>query len=128
MRLMAATGKDGFLIPSKQGTERHRAMVASAVVTRWKRRLGIKLHGSMHVLRHSFATDAANRRVPILDLKEAGGWKTLAMLVRYYHGSPSRLRAVAEAVANKSVFQDPDSGAPAGSKPGGQQPDSTQAM
>lgn len=128
VRLIAAAGKDGFLIPSPKGTERHRALVASAVVTRWKRRLGIKLHGSMHVLRHSFATDAANRRVPILDLKEAGGWKTLAMVARYYHGSPSRLRAVADSVANKSAFRDPDAGAPAGTAPGGQQPDSTQAM
>jgi hypothetical protein len=35
---------------------------------------------------------------------------------------------VADSVANKSAFRDPDAGAPAGTAPGGQQPDSTQAM
>ena len=41
-----------------------------------------------HCLRHTFASRLAMAGV----IKELGGWKTLAMVTRYAHLSPGRLR------------------------------------
>ena len=45
-----------------------------------------------HCLRHTFASRLAMAGVDLLVIKELGGWKTLAMVMRYAHLSPGRLR------------------------------------
>jgi site-specific recombinase XerD len=45
-----------------------------------------------HCLRHTFASRLAMAGVDLLVIKELGGWKTLAMVTRYAHLSPGRLR------------------------------------
>jgi integrase len=45
-----------------------------------------------HGLRHTFASRLAMAGVDLLTLKDLGGWKTLAMVTRYAHLMPGRLR------------------------------------
>jgi integrase len=45
-----------------------------------------------HCLRHTFASRLAMARVDLLTIKDLGGWKTLAMVQRYAHLAPGRLR------------------------------------
>lgn len=49
-----------------------------------------------HDLRHSFASRLAMAGVDLLTIKELGGWKTLAMVLRYAHLSPDHKRAAVE--------------------------------
>jgi len=45
-----------------------------------------------HGLRHTFASRLAMAGADLLTLKDLGGWKTLAMVTRYAHLMPGRLR------------------------------------
>jgi site-specific recombinase XerD len=45
-----------------------------------------------HCLRHTFASRLAMAGVDLLTIKELGGWQTLAMVTRYAHLTPGRLR------------------------------------
>lgn len=45
-----------------------------------------------HCLRHTFASRLAMAGVDLLTIKDLGGWKTLAMVTRYAHLTPGRLR------------------------------------
>ena len=47
----------------------------------------------LHDLRHTFASRLAMAGVDLLTIKELGGWKTLAMVLRYAHLSPDHKRA-----------------------------------
>jgi hypothetical protein len=49
-----------------------------------------------HCLRHTFASGLAMAGVDLLTIKELGGWKTLAMVTRYAHLTPGRLRESVE--------------------------------
>jgi len=51
----------------------------------------VDLH--LHDLRHTFASRLAMAGVDLLTIKELGGWKTLAMVLRYAHLSPDHKRA-----------------------------------
>lgn len=57
-----------------------------------------------HDLRHDFASMAAQAGVPLNDIRDAGGWTTLAMVLRYAHLSPTNRRAAAEKVAAATGF------------------------
>lgn len=46
----------------------------------------------LHDLRHTFASRLAMAGVDLLAIKELGGWKTLAMVLRYAHLSPDHMR------------------------------------
>jgi integrase len=45
-----------------------------------------------HCLRHTFASRLAMAGVDLLTIKDLGGWRTLAMVTRYAHLTPGRLR------------------------------------
>lgn len=116
-RLIAAADDDGFLIPSKAAdpakAEASRANAITHLVARWKARLGIKLHGAAHVLRHSFGTELV--KVPGLPfaLAQRGmRHRTPAMTMRYFHESAGEMRAVAEAFAGGGRFELPRDAAP----------------
>lgn len=49
-----------------------------------------------HDLRHTFASRLAMEGVDLLTIKERGGWKSLAMVQRYAHLSPSHRRSAIE--------------------------------
>jgi integrase len=108
-RLIAAASGDGFLIPSDiddaRKAEKARANTITHLVARTFARLGLKLHGAAHVLRHSFGTELV--KVPGLPfaLAQRGmRHRTPAMTMRYFHESADEMRAVAEAVANRAPF------------------------
>lgn len=108
-RLIAAADASGYLIPSQaedaREAERARANAVTHLVARWKERLGLKLHGAAHVLRHSFGTELV--KVPGLPfaLAQRGmRHRTPAMTMRYFHESADEMRAVAEAVASGEAY------------------------
>ncbi|MBL8752289.1 MAG: tyrosine-type recombinase/integrase [Planctomycetes bacterium] len=108
-RLIAAADKTGHLIPSDvadpRKAEHARANTITHLIARWKDRLGLKLHGAAHVLRHSFGTELV--KVPGLPfaLAQRGmRHRTPAMTMRYFHESADEMRAVAEAVASGEAF------------------------
>lgn len=49
-----------------------------------------------HDLRHTFASRLAMAGVDLLTIKDLGGWKSLAMVQRYAHLSPSHRRMAIE--------------------------------
>lgn len=53
-----------------------------SMVERLGEEVGVPLHP--HLFRHTWATRAANAGVPMPLLQEAGGWRSLAMVQRYY--------------------------------------------
>ncbi len=55
-----------------------------------------------HGLRHTFASRLAMAGVDLLTLKDLGGWKTLAMVTRYAHLMPGRLREGVERLVTVS--------------------------
>jgi integrase len=56
----------------------------------------------LHDTRHTFASRLAMEGVDLLAIKELGGWKSLAMVQRYAHLSPShRSQAIERLVTRK---------------------------
>jgi integrase len=53
----------------------------------------------LHDLRHTFASRLAMAGVDLLTVKELGGWKSLTMVQRYAHLSPSHRREAIERLA-----------------------------
>lgn len=53
----------------------------------------------LHDTRHTFASRLAMEGVELLTIKELGGWKSLAMVARYAHLSPSHRRDAIERLA-----------------------------
>jgi len=65
-----------------------------------------------HDLRHTFASRLVMEGVDLLTIKELGGWKTLLMVQRYAHLSPShRNHAIERLVTRKIEHQSAASGA-----------------
>lgn len=57
----------------------------------------------LHDTRHTFASRLAMEGVDLLTIKELGGWKSLSMVARYAHLSPShRRQAIERPVTRKS--------------------------
>ena len=54
-----------------------------------------------HDLRHTFASRLAMEGVDLLTLKELGGWKSLQMVQRYAHLSPSHRRSAIERLVRR---------------------------
>jgi len=52
---------------------------------------------------HTFASRLAMEGVDLLTIKELGGWKSLAMVQRYAHLSPSHPRSAIEGLVNRQV-------------------------
>ena len=72
-----------------------------------------------HCLRHTFASRLAMAGVDLLVIKELGGWKTLAMVMRYAHLSPGRLReGIERLVVAPAVTASNQKPAPVGSDTG----------
>ncbi len=67
---------------------------------------------SWHCLRHTFASRLAMAGVDLLTIKELGGWKTLAMGMRYAHLSPGRLREGVERLVGSPAPTTRDQEAP----------------
>ncbi|WP_081458459.1 tyrosine-type recombinase/integrase [Solidesulfovibrio fructosivorans] len=62
-------------------------------------------HGNkatFHNLRHSAATSAARRGVPVKDMQTIFGWKTPSMVSRYAKGSEDMQRRVIKGVPMRS--------------------------
>jgi integrase len=53
-----------------------------------------------HDLRHTFAVWLRREGVPTHELRELGGWQSLAMVERYAHVAPQALQAAADKVQN----------------------------
>ena len=47
--------------------------------------------GRWHDMRHTWASWLVQSGVPLMDLKEMGGWETLEMVQRYAHLAPQHL-------------------------------------
>ena len=62
-----------------------------------------------HTLRHTFASRLAMAGVDLRTIQELGGWKTLALVQRYSHLSPSHKAEALEKIAKNSptLFQQP---------------------
>jgi integrase len=54
---------------------------------------------SPHVLRHTFASRLAMAGVDLRTIQELGGWRSLAMVQRYTHLSPTHKAAAVERIA-----------------------------
>lgn len=54
---------------------------------------------SPHVLRHTFASRLAMAGVDLRTIQELGGWRSLAMVERYSHLTPSHKAAAVERLA-----------------------------
>jgi integrase len=54
-----------------------------------------------HDLRHTFASRLAMEGVDLLTIKELGGWKSLTMVQRYAHLSPSHRRTAIERLVSR---------------------------
>jgi Phage integrase family len=52
-----------------------------------------------HGLRHSFASRLVMAGVDLRTVQELGGWRTLMMVMRYAHLSPTHLHAAVERIA-----------------------------
>jgi hypothetical protein len=50
-----------------------------------------------------FASRLAMERVDLLTIKELGGWRSLAMVQRYAHLSPSHRRSAIERLVSRQV-------------------------
>lgn len=63
-----------------------------------------------HTLRHTFASRLAMAGVDLRTIQELGGWKTLALVERYAHLSPSHKAEAVERIAKDfpTVFTTPD--------------------
>jgi integrase len=57
----------------------------------------------LHDLRHTFASRLAMEGIELLTIKELGGWKSLAMVARYAHLSPSHRKDAIERLATRRV-------------------------
>ena len=64
---------------------------------------------SPHTLRHTFASRLAMAGVDARTIQELGGWKTLALVERYSHLSPSHKAEAVERIVTNSptLFQQP---------------------
>jgi integrase len=60
-----------------------------------------------HDLRHTFASRLAMEGVDLLTIKELGGWKSLLMVQRYAHLSPSHRRTAIERLVTRQVKAEP---------------------
>ena len=56
-----------------------------------------------HDLRHTFASRLAMEGVDLLTIKELGGWKTLSMVQRYAHPSPSHRKHAIERLVTRKI-------------------------
>jgi integrase len=56
-----------------------------------------------HDLRHTFASRLAMEGVGLLTIKDLGGWKTLSMVQRYSHLSPSHRNHAIERLATRKI-------------------------
>ncbi len=61
---------------------------------------------TFHTLRHTAATYAARRGVPVKDLQEMFGWKTPAMVFRYAKGDESVQRAAIAGIGQELLNED----------------------
>jgi integrase len=61
----------------------------------------------VHDLRHTFASRLAMEGVDLLAIKELGGWKSLSMVQRYAHLSPSHRRTAIERLVTRQVTAEP---------------------
>ena len=57
-----------------------------------------------HDLRHTFASRLAMEGVDLLTIKELGGWKSLTMVQRYAHLSPSHRRIAIERLVTREAI------------------------
>jgi hypothetical protein len=60
-----------------------------------------------HDLRHTFASRLAMEGVDLLTIKELGGWKSLQMVQRYAHLSPSHRRSAIERLVRRETSAEP---------------------
>ena len=60
-----------------------------------------------HDLRHTFASRLAMEGVDLLTIKELGGWKSLPMVQRYAHLSPSHRRTAIERLVTRQTSAEP---------------------
>lgn len=65
----------------------------------------------LHDCRHTFASRLAMEGVDLRAIQELGGWRSLGMVARYAHLSPSHRQSAIEAlVSRRRETREPDSG------------------
>ena len=87
-------------------TNRENKPVSALSSKMWKRtleRAGIS-NFRWHDIRHTWASWLVQRGVPLLALKEMGGWERLDMVMRYAHLATDHLTAHATVLDNLEVF------------------------
>lgn len=89
LEILAGLPKNGpYVFPKRNGKPRRaidsafRKAVRRAAIPNFK----------YHDLRHTWASRLAMAGVDLVTIKELGGWKTLKMVLRYAHLSPTHLR------------------------------------
>jgi integrase len=89
-----------LIFPSSEGTphEHWAKKVFPAAVSA----AGIK-DFRFHDLRHTFASRLAMEGVDLLAIKDLGGWKSLTMVQRYAHLSPSHRRQAIERLVTRKI-------------------------
>jgi len=56
-----------------------------------------------HCLRHTFGTRLVRSGVDVKTVQDAGGWKTVGMVMKYAHADPSRIAPVLEKLCESSA-------------------------
>jgi integrase len=83
-----------FITPERTCTEQDRRLWFEKAVTK----AGLRPAFRWHDLRHTFASRLAIAGVPLLEIQQLLGHKTIAMTLRYAHLSPDRRRKAVERV------------------------------
>jgi integrase len=99
-RLPRTLDASAFVFPSSDGTP-HSHWVEKAFPEA-VRAAGIE-DFRFHDLRHTFASRLAMAGVDLLSIKELGGWKSLTMVQRYAHLSPSHRREAIERLVTRRI-------------------------
>jgi len=60
---------------------------------------------SWHCMRHTFGTRLVRAGVDVKTVQDAGGWKTIAMVMRYAHADPKRAGPALEKLCEASATE-----------------------
>jgi integrase/recombinase XerD len=77
--------KDGFLFPGQQKDQPYNTRSLQLVIAEAKKKAGILKPGSIHALRHSFATHLLDKGTDITMIMKLLGHNELKTTLRYLH-------------------------------------------
>lgn len=77
--------KEGYLFPGQNGTECYSTRSLQLVLQNAKKKAGILKSGSIHALRHSFATHLLDRGTDVMIIMKLLGHNDIKTTLRYLH-------------------------------------------